>query len=358
MIKMCGIAGIISLDSCKVKSQVKHLLSVAKENEHRGKKDGLGIVLADKGKMMKTLFSIDDIQTGKLNDYEVKKEEKETKITKDLKFWNTSILEMESNFMFLHHRKKSVGCIEVKNTHPFEISKNVYYLHNGSISGSELLGRYISVRLGSNLKSTTDTEIIAFIIEDMLKKYGNNYAKLYKDFFEIFYGFGVIIRVDTEKKEVLIFKDWARDLFVHVFKEHLLVTSEPILQTNNHKKLLMFDSGIYQLNSNLNIVSLDGTMIDCTQMEKNFRNHKEELKDVRCDSCSETMKLTKNFEVEIREFYGKKKNKQKKYNIVKRTTVDCCLTCYCNGDLSRHVDEMVSKEDNPKNKRGIWYIKK
>ena len=140
---MCGIVGIASKDNC-----VNDIISGLYSLEYRGyDSSGLAII-----KNNKFLF---DKSIGKISNLE--KAVKNKKLT--------------GNVVIAHTRWATHGKPSIKNSHPF-IKDNCVLVHNGIIENFTDLINYYSIDK-KNIKSDTDSEIIAEIFNKIQNKFNN-----------------------------------------------------------------------------------------------------------------------------------------------------------------------------------------
>jgi len=140
---MCGIVGIASKNDC-----VKDIISGLHSLEYRGYDSaGLATIKNNKIEYLKDIGKIDNL---------------EKKIKKN---------KLSGNIVIAHTRWATHGKPSIKNSHPF-IKKNCALVHNGIIENYEDLIKYYSIDK-KNLKSDTDSEVIAEIYNKLLNRFNN-----------------------------------------------------------------------------------------------------------------------------------------------------------------------------------------
>ena len=343
---MCGIIAIITKSGKEIQHTIQHGLAIAKENKHRGDKDGIGVIDVINKKIYKTILSIDELYDGEpayQRRNELKNYEQVKKMEESLKKWTNNILPIQSKFLVLHHRKASVGITNISNTHPFKIDRGIYYVHNGSVDGIYSLRNYLEVMEGFNFKSWTDSEVVASLFERFLRDRTLNFKDITTKLSEIFWSYGVLIRVDLMKKELLIVMDSVRTLFLYEFNDFMVIMSEPIMVDAFNEKfnnLYMFDEGIYRIDEESGITKIMGKITHQTKKAKKFLEHK--TSNFRtCDCCKEADKKTKTFDIQI-----KAKKKKKKWDTIRILQKDCCFLCFLNGSFDKLVKETLKGESD------------
>ena len=140
---MCGIVGIASRDNC-----IKEIISGLYSLEYRGY-DSSGLAT------IKNNHFEYDKSIGKISNLE--KVVKSKKIT--------------GNVVIAHTRWATHGKPSTKNSHPF-VKDNCALVHNGIIENYADLINYYSINK-KNIKSDTDSEIIAAIYSKLINKFKN-----------------------------------------------------------------------------------------------------------------------------------------------------------------------------------------
>jgi predicted glutamine amidotransferase len=295
---MCGIVGAYSKDN---KITAMDLIIVAYFQRHRGKKDGLGIVDVENNETFKTSLRLDEIYEGKIiaDRYESNEKSKRRYWEKKLALTTEMLTKWESRCMFLHHRKATVGDVCLRNTHPIKSSKNnnILYMHNGSCNEVEAIRQYSKCIDGIRYSTETDTEVLGNVVEQFksLKLFNTT---IVKNLTEIFEKFGVLIRFDMKKKEIEIFKDDERSLFIFQYpqtKTHTFFVSEPTF-IYEYDKIDEFLNGYLKIAFNEEtkkffLQKVQSSLITHPKLDKEMwttaleNSKKINCREISCDSC-------------------------------------------------------------------------
>lgn len=111
----------------------------------------------------------------------------------------------ENDFLLLHHRKQSIGAIDIKNVHPF-IGKKFAVIQNGS---SSVLSNWGAIEMGENDRS--DTFFLSRLLESKCKNFADVCVQLER--ISLVTQLGVVIVVDKQTREILYFSDGARSFY-------------------------------------------------------------------------------------------------------------------------------------------------
>lgn len=285
---MCGI---IIFKGKSIKKG--NIFDSALKNEHRGSEDGFGFVDLTNQKITRTILYLDEIAMNDLShDREKWKTKYKTILRERLKKVREELNE-ETNFIIFHHRKASAGSVSLKNTHPISIRKNISYCQNGTIEGHWLLKNYLEQFEGKKYTTTTDTELIARFIEQCFKE-KISLKKTYERIKKLFETFGVVIRIDKQKKEMIIFKDWDRTLFLYEMDYGHLLISEPMYDFKKFKSCKRLDNCVVKITEK-SIRIVHGTYRDVTKKLKEYLK-KNKSNAYQCDVCKHKS-TTLRFEV-------------------------------------------------------------
>lgn len=322
---MCGIVGFVSKGDKQINADA--LINFAYENKHRGEKDGVGIIDVENKKNFKTLLTLEEMKDLKLSDDrdKIKNKKSYEKTLESFKKYS----ERKSNFVILHHRKASVGNIKIRNTHPFKITESIYYIHNGTLYESEVLKKFIESNGDFKFKSCTDSEVLSWCCE---KRLGDKKSikKIYDYLSDVFYCWGVLIRVNTAKKSMLVFKDSVRDLYVCENEDGLFLISEPVEGVEKYDKISKLMYGNFSITENGILKIGKGEIKDVTDKIKKFYSHT--INDIRCDCCEN----------------GKEKTIKVKYETKfknMRCTWDYCVNCFINDLTPTSVRKEQKKQE-------------
>lgn len=327
---MCGIIAY----NGELKIPITHIFKQAEKNEHRGDEDGFGYCDLANNDVVRTILKFEEIRDSKLDTLRKGKKEELEKLKARLPLIQKALTK-ETNFIIFHHRKASSGSVHIVNTHPIKVNNNIYYMQNGTIDGWWTLRCYLELFEKAKYNTWTDTEVIAKLIEDNLNK-GKSAVKIFK-LITTLAGIGVVIRVDTKNKEMLVFKDKDRSLYLYVNKNDYLLISEPLFEIKEFEKLYRLDDCVLKLTKD-KYELLYGEMVDVKDVIVPYLN--KEIGEFKCDKCDSHRTIR-----------------------VKGTTHDYCLACLTSGNKLDGIDKEADKEDdkkkdNERKKRMLdWYRK-
>ncbi len=175
---MCGIIGYVGNREAN-----KIVLDGIKRLEYRGY-DSVGVAFINSGKIVikKDVGKVDEVNQ-KLN-----------------------FLEPKSNLGICHTRWATHGSVSVENSHPHsDCTKKIAIVHNGIIENYQELREFLE-KMGHELKSQTDSEVIVHLIEEFLKQF--NFETACKKAFSMLQGsFAILAIKEDEEKIVGVRKD-------------------------------------------------------------------------------------------------------------------------------------------------------
>ncbi len=335
---MCGIIGIIPKKE-KIKEPLNTLdvIKFSLSNKHRGESDGFGMISSDDGDLYKNTWKLTEIEeflNTDVDDISNKKRKKFKKKFEGLTLENEDILKP----LLFHHRKATCGKVELKNCHPFKIknkNKNIFYLHNGSLSEKiGLMKNFFTEDENGEFDTDLDSELLAFLAERKIKKNikkrgeKNKFKGLLKYLEEICHDVGVLIRVDYTSNSIIIIKDESRSLYCYETDEYFILISEPIPQIDKFKNIKMLKYGIFSLSKKgIEIINEKGLLKDCTEKLNTYHNFKKDFGMMMCDSCKSRKVL-------------KRKND---------CFEDYCLDCFLNDRVKEKKEEISSCMTNNNN---------
>jgi len=175
---MCGIIGYVGNREAN-----KIVLDGIKRLEYRGY-DSVGVAFINSGKIVikKDVGKVDEVNQ-KLN-----------------------FLEPKSNLGICHTRWATHGSVSVENSHPHsDCTKKIAIVHNGIIENYQELREFLE-KMGHELKSQTDSEVIVHLIEEFSKQF--NFETACKKAFSMLQGsFAILAIKEDEEKIVGVRKD-------------------------------------------------------------------------------------------------------------------------------------------------------
>lgn len=220
---MCGIFGCVG----KQDNVAQHILEGLKTLEYRGY-DSWGIAV----KIGKKLTL--EKHTGKIA--------------------NASVGLPDSNIGIGHTRWATHGGVTVENAHPhLDCKGEIAVVHNGIVENFLELKEEL-IKKGHKFISETDSEVIAHLVEDYLKKEG--FAFAVRDTFNRLEGLNAIVVVNSVSREIIAAKTGS-PLVVGVNPEGFLVASDisGILK-HTQKVLFLKDQEMVILGTQLQLLSL------------------------------------------------------------------------------------------------------
>lgn len=302
---MCGIVGFFSKDS---KIKIIDIFKIAYLNRHRGNEDGFGLIYLENGslRIKKRLLFIEEIISGKVKigarkDIKIKNVENvDEYYQKELDEFK-EVLSKDTNLCILHHRKASSGGVSIKNTHPFSLKKNVFYIHNGSLFDYTSLKNYIFLNSEIKFKSDTDSELLSYVLEEFLESWKDeNDPSIFKAASEyldsIFFAYGLLLRYNYNSNMIDIFSSNDRSFYIYKSnnenKEKIFFMSEPIVtKTAKYDSVIHHTGGHIRLDvKNMLINNDNASIIDFTERLKHCseiltKSTKVKLTLIKCDSC-------------------------------------------------------------------------
>jgi hypothetical protein len=299
---MCGI---IAWQGTKAKT-FEEILEYAYVNKYRGE-DGIGIVYEEDGeiKHLKNLYPLHEIHEIKLDDTTCVKKQRVGSfefITKDEDNYNEKqkaftkyihkLNKKSSKFIYMHHRKGTMGDISLENQHPIKVGNNLY-IHNGTAYLSDAVKRYLEVMEGLIFNTETDTEVVATVY-NKFKEYFNDEEKAFEELTNIFdSGYGILIEITPEGK-VTVIKDECRRLWYYQFTDGYLMTSEPISSIEGYTDIGYLPYGITHMDKPLIISKKEeyDSAVEAWNIKPNFSETAYKLG--KCEICNTDNKLTKS----------------------------------------------------------------
>ncbi|MDH4330569.1 MAG: glutamine--fructose-6-phosphate transaminase (isomerizing) [Candidatus Moranbacteria bacterium] len=235
---MCGIVGYIGKNEAE-----PILLDGLRRLEYRGY-DSAGISVIN-GKKIETVKAV-----GKIAELEEKLSKKDVK----------------GNIGIAHTRWATHGKPCEKNSHPHSDCKgDIFLVHNGIIENYQELKDDLK-KLGHKFKSETDSEVVAHLIEDLMKKYDfkTAVAKTLK-MLKGTYGFAIVSKSEPEK---LIIARNGSPLLLGIGKDEYVVASDASAIIRHTKRVVYLEDG------EMAVLEKDGYEIS-SMHEKIIKNREE-----------------------------------------------------------------------------------
>jgi glucosamine--fructose-6-phosphate aminotransferase (isomerizing) len=115
------------------------------------------------------------------------------------------LMELEGNIGIAHTRRATHGRICIANAHPHtDCKKRVAIVHNGIIENHKELKEQL-IGQGHIFTSSTDSEVIAHLIEEKLET-RNSFEKACKDSFQELAGCYALLAITQDAKKVVAFR--------------------------------------------------------------------------------------------------------------------------------------------------------
>ncbi|MDP2649291.1 MAG: glutamine--fructose-6-phosphate transaminase (isomerizing) [bacterium] len=160
----------------------------------------------------------------------------------------------KSNIGIGHTRWATHGGVTVLNAHPhMDCKRQIAVIHNGIVENYEEL-RKILIQKGHKFVSETDTEVIAHLAEEYLKKEG--FASAVRDTFNNLKGLNAVIILNSSSREIVAAKTGS-PLVVGINSHGFFVASDTsgILKHTN-KAIFLEDNQMVILGDKLKLINL------------------------------------------------------------------------------------------------------
>ncbi len=253
---MCGIVGYIG-----EKQAYPILIKGLKRLEYRGY-DSAGVALLN----------------GELNTF--KKIGKVSELEEYVKDKN-----IYGNIGIAHTRWATHGEPNDVNAHPhYSQSKNIAIIHNGIIENYSILKDEL-IKRGYKFSSETDSEVLAFLIEDILKNEKNNLAEAVRIALNQVIGAYAIVVISKTEPDKLIVAKKGSPLVIGIGKGEFFIASDatPIVEyTKDVVYLNDFEFAVIKKNEALDIRTISNKKhtpyiqrleLDLSQLEKGGYEH-------------------------------------------------------------------------------------
>ena len=153
-----------------------------------------------------------------------------------------------------HTRWATHGGVTITNAHPhLDCTKQIAVLHNGIIENYAELREEL-IRKGHKITSETDTEIMAHLIEENLRKSG--FATAVRDSFNKLKGMNAMLIMNSASSEIIAVKNGS-PLVIGIGKDEIFAASDAagILKHTN-RVLFLEDNYMAILGKNINLLKL------------------------------------------------------------------------------------------------------
>src|SRR3989344_9560713 len=237
---MCGIFGFISKDKIK---GIPLVIDALKRLEYRGY-DSAGIVA--------------------INSKKILYQKKSGRIFELEKFLDN---DFESNIAIGHNRWATHGQPTNKNAHPHQdCHKNIFIVHNGIIENYKELQVRL-VKNGHKFSSETDTEVVAHLIEDFLKKGNNSFEEAVRLTLKSIIGTYALVVINKDDPNKLIVARNSSPLLVGFSDNHKYIASDASALLPHTRKVVYLADGEFAILTpdDFRIATLDRKVISREQ---------------------------------------------------------------------------------------------
>ena len=169
-----------------------------------------------------------------------------------------NIKDIKSNFILIHLRHASVGNSTTKNAHPF-IYKDWIFEHNGGVDRNNLIN-HLNSDFKSSLTSETDSEVLFYLIMQMLEEKGDILTAI-KESVKIIkkYPYRALNFILSDGESVYVFRDISpkhMDKKEYYCLNYITIGNEVIISSDplTHDKWISVSVGeLLEINNNLKI---------------------------------------------------------------------------------------------------------
>ncbi len=248
---MCGIIGYIGK-----KDAIPLVLNGLKNLEYRGYDSaGIGAIVNGELIVKKDVGKIDEV------------------------FSKINISSIGSNITIGHTRWATHGKVTKENAHPHTDCKNeIAIVHNGIIENYQELKKEL-ISKGHVLKSETDSEIIAHLIEEEMKQ--RNFEDAFKKAIEKLKGSYAIVAINKNEKEMMGARKES-PLVVGVSEDGYFIASDvPSFLDETKRVIYLYDGDVVVINNEIKIFNkgvevkreIDSIEWDAEQAKKGVFKH-------------------------------------------------------------------------------------
>jgi len=252
---MCGIFGYVGKNG----NISELVLEGLKLLEYRGYDSwGIAVKIKDQKSKNKSTFAIEK-HVGKIGDLKLK----------------LPIINSNSSLGIGHTRWATHGGVSEKNAHPhLDCKGRIAIVHNGIVENFQELKNQLSAN-GHRFTSETDTEIIAHLIEENLKKEG--FASSVRDAFSRLKGLNAIVAANSVSSEIIAAKNGS-PLVIGLGKDGFYIASDSVGILKHTKNIIFLeDNQMAILGKKVSVFSLPrGNKIKPKKHKLNWKFKEEE----------------------------------------------------------------------------------
>jgi glucosamine--fructose-6-phosphate aminotransferase (isomerizing) len=224
---MCGIVGVIAREKAGRKA-----IECLKNLEYRGYDSwGIFVVNGERHHVKKSVGAIGEVD-------------------------EVDVME-DGHVAIAHTRWATHGNVSEVNAHPHSCcNEEIFIVHNGIIENYREI-REMLERRGHKIKSQTDSELVAHLIEEYLKMHGRMDVAMCEALKHVRGSYALVVARKGERRLYFARKD--SPLCIGIDKEHVFVASDPVAFLDYTNKVIFiddFEAGFVDENFNIHIFSL------------------------------------------------------------------------------------------------------
>lgn len=172
----------------------------------------------------------------------------------------------KSNFGIGHTRWATHGGVTIANAHPhLDCTKQIAVVHNGIVENFTELKEDL-IKKGHVFTSETDTEIVAHLVEEFLKKEG--FASAVRDSFNLLKGLNAVVIAYAPSTEIIAAKTGSPLVIGKTKTEFIISSDVPALLKHTNEILFLKDNEMIILGKHIQLLRLPHGKKITPQFEK------------------------------------------------------------------------------------------